>query len=182
MQGVKAAFVQISGKAGGPGFSIASAALALAVRNPGPTITVGGPLGTKVAAANVTLNGVVYDAVGVQSVKVKLDGGSSISLTGPANGVTWEITHAFGKLAKGDHTMVINATDSLGVSAEKTVTFTVAAGPSNVLGWGIAAVGWILFVIVAVWAMMKMRGPKPETMGPTPEAPEVMKQEPEQKM
>jgi len=62
------------------------------------------------------------------------------------------------------------------------VTFTVKGAPSNVLPWAIAAVGWILFVVVAVWMMMKMRGPKPETMSPTPEAPEVMKQEPEQKM
>lgn len=46
MQGVKAAFVKVTGKAGGPGFSIAGAALALAVRNPGPTISVGSPLGT----------------------------------------------------------------------------------------------------------------------------------------
>jgi hypothetical protein len=182
MQGVKAAFIKVTGKAGGPGFSIAGAALALAVRNPGPTITVGAPLGTKVAPDNVTLSAVVYDAVGVQGVKVRLDGGTSITLTGPANGVTWELTHAFGKLAKGDHTIVVNATDSLGVSAEKSVTFTVKGAPSNVLPWAIAAVGWILFVVVAVWMMMKMRGPKPETMSPTPEAPEVMKQEPEQKM
>lgn len=183
MQGVNAAFIKVTGAAGGPGFMIAGATLALAVNNPGPTISVGSPLGADVLADNVTLNAVVYDAIGVETVKVTLDSGTSVTLTGTAGEVSWTVAHSFGALKKGDHTMVINATDALGISTEKSVTFTVVKkSTTDMLAWALAAVGWILFAAVAVWMIMKMRGPKPEPLSPKMDEPEPMKEEPEPKM
>jgi hypothetical protein len=168
MQGIKAALVNVSASTAGSGFSVAAAQLMFAVRNPGPTISVGAPLGTKVNGANVTLEGSATDPLGFTSVKVKLDGGASVTLSDQTSATTVSLSHSFGKLSSGAHTIVVNATDALGVSTEKTVSFTVEKGKMDILAWSIAAIGWILFVVVAVMMMMRMRKPKPEMMGPEP--------------
>jgi len=179
---VKAAFISVVGSAAGAGYTISSCQLAVPVRNPGPVISVGAPLGTKVDGANVTLQGSATSPLGFTSVKVKLDTQATLTLVGETSATTVSLTKAFGELAEGDHTIVVNATDALGVSTEKTVTFTVAkaGAATSVLPWAIAAIGWILFVIVAVMLMMKGRKPKEELLSPG--AGEEVTPPPEQKM
>ncbi len=176
---VRAAYIGVSGSAAGPGFTIASSQLAIPVKNPGPTVSVGAPLGTKVDGANVSLEGSATSMLGFTSVKVKLDSEATVTLVSETASTTVSLSHAFGKLKSGSHTIVVNATDALGVSTEKTVTFTVKSAGVDILPWSIAAIGWILFVIVAVMMMMRGRKPKEETM--TPGAGEAAPP-PEQKM
>jgi len=143
---------------------------------------VGAPLGVKVNGDNVSLEGSATSPLGFTSVKVKLDTQATLTLVGETSATTVSLTKAFGELAEGDHTIVVNATDALGVSTEKTVTFTVAkaGAATSVLPWAIAAIGWILFVIVAVMLMMKGRKPKEELLSPG--AGEEVTPPPEQKM
>jgi hypothetical protein len=167
MQGVKAAFVKVDAKAGGPAYEIAGAQLAIAVKNPGPQVLVGGPIGVKVSPDNVMLVGSVYDPNGFLSVKMTLDGGTPVTLSQETSDATVEFSRNLGNLTEGAHTVVVNATNALGVSTEKTVTFTVAkatggggGGISSTMIWVIAAIGWILFVIVAIMLMMRPRQPR----------------------
>jgi protocatechuate 3,4-dioxygenase beta subunit len=183
MGAVRAAYITVSGSAAGPGYTISSCQLQVPVKNPGPVVSVGAPLGTKVDAENVTLQGSVTSPLGFTSVKAKLDNEATLTLSSATSDTVVALTHSFGKLSSGTHTIVINATDALGVSNEKTVTFTVASegvlgGESSILPWAVAAIGWILFVIVAVMMMMRGRKPK-ETMAP---GAEEVKEPPPERM
>ena len=166
MRGVKAAFVTTTASGGGPGYAVAAAQMMFPVKNPGPVISVGAPLGTKVSGDNVTLEGSATSPLGFTSIKVKLDSESTVTLSDETSATTVSLSHSFGELKSGEHTLVINATDALGVSTEKTVTFTVAKGKTDMLAWSLAAIGWILFAIVAVLLFMRTRKPKSEAMAP----------------
>lgn len=173
---VKAAFLSVSGSAAGPGFTIASSQLTVPLRNPGPAVFVGAPLGSKVDNKNVTLQASATSRLGFTSVSVKLDSGTVETLVDATTNTSVTLMKNFGTLANGTHTILINATDGLGVSTESSVTFTVVtAGGGTVivekkttdtLPWVVAAIGWILFVIVAVMMMMRGRKPKQEVMAP----------------
>jgi hypothetical protein len=176
MGAVKAAYITVSGSAAGAGFTIASCQLAVPMRNPGPSVYVGSPVGDKVDSANVTLQGSASSPLGFASVKVKLDNEATQTVVDTTAATSVALTYDFGELDSGEHTIVVNATDALGVSTEKTVTFTVSKGGTDVLPWAIAGIGWILLVVVVVMMMMKGRKPKAETMAPEAAPP------PEQKM
>lgn len=182
---VRAAYITLQGSAAGQGFTISSCQLMVPVKNPGPVIFVGAPLGVSVDTNNVTLVGSVTSQLGFQSVKVTLDSEASVPLVSATSATTVSLTHAFGAISAGTHKIVINATDAAGVSNEKTVTFTTVSeggvtGGESALPWAVAAIGWILFVIVAVMLVMRGRKPKPE-FTETP-APETETPPPEQKM
>ncbi len=188
---IRAAFIPVSASAAGPGFTISSSQLAIPVRNPGPSVFVGSPLGAKVDSKNVTLQGSVTTPLGLTSVTVKLDALAAETLQEATAATSVTLTKNFGTLANGTHTLVINATDALGVSTESSVTFTVvtAAGggttiitekESATVPWALAAIGWILFVIIAVMMMMKGRKPKSSSM--TPGEGEVKETPPPEKL
>jgi hypothetical protein len=165
MGAVRAAFITVTGSAAGPGYSISSCQLMVPVKNPGPVVSVGAPLGTSVNGANVSLEGSVTSPLGFSSVTYTLDGVAG-QISGETSTTTVSLHKVLGKLSSGDHVVVVNATDALGVSTEKTVTFTVKKAGIDILPWSIAAIGWILFVIVAVMMMMRGRKPKQEVMAP----------------
>ena len=172
---VRAAFVPIQAKAAGVGYEFALSAMMVPVKNTGPTVTLLTPTsGVEVVNTNVSLLANAYDMNGIQTVKYSLDGGTAITLTGTAGATTWDVSVALGKLSAGTHTLVVNATDSLGVSAETTVTFTAVKekAKTDMVAWGVAIVGWVVAALIAV--MLLMRKPKaPEAaMAPEPAKPE----------
>jgi ABC-type transport system substrate-binding protein len=171
MNDVKAAFVPVQAKCGGAAYEVGLATMAIPVMNEGPAISVLSPAASgEVVKKGVIMTASVSDSNGVQTVKVSVDGGAITTITGTAGETTWDIANALGDLAKGAHTLKVNATDSLGVSSEKTVAFTAvneAAGTSMAI-WGLLAAGWVVAAIVAV--LLLMRKPKnPEAGAAEPE-------------
>jgi ABC-type transport system substrate-binding protein/protocatechuate 3,4-dioxygenase beta subunit len=172
----RAAFVPIQAKAAGPGWEVALATIMVPVKNDGPAISVLSPkAGTDVTRTNVTLLGSASDSNGIQTVKYSIDGGSMVTLAGTGGATVWDVSASLGKLSKGDHTLVVNATDSIGVSSEVTVTFGAIneKAKTDMVAWGVAIVGWVIAALVVV--MMLLR--KPKAM-----APEMAKPEEEPKM
>jgi len=123
---------------------------------------------------NLTVN--VFDLNNLAAVRVVVDGvttnlviadGSAPnrSVFNPADTLkTYEATMS--NLALGAHTVVVNATDALGVSSEETFTFTVVeadedGGGADTLVLAIGIIGWIVAAIVIVLLLMKTRKPKP---------------------
>jgi hypothetical protein len=92
------------------------------VSNPGPTI---GKVAVAAAKGYLTWN--AADSDGVASTSLIIDGVDVTQILGPykaASGVNFE--GVFGKLAKGSHTYVISATDSLGDGSQYSGTFVVS--------------------------------------------------------
>jgi hypothetical protein len=175
---VRAAFLAIQAKCAGPAYEVALATMSVPVMNDGPAISVLSPAaGSEVVKKAVTMTAAVSDMNGVQTVKVSVDGGAVATITGTAGETTWDIAHALGDLAKGAHTLKVNATDSLGVSTETTVAFTAVneATGSSMVAWGAAIAGWAVAAIVAVmWLMRKPKNPE-SAMTPEPEKAEEPK-------
>ena len=178
MNDVKAAFVPVQAKCGGVAYEVGLATMAIPVMNEGPAISVLSPAAdSEVVKKAVVMTASVSDSNGVQTVKVSVDGGAVTTVQGTAGETTWDIAQALGDLSKGDHSVKVNATDSLGVSSEKTVAFTTvneAAGTSMAV-WGLLAAGWVVAAIVALlWLMRKPKSPE-SAMTPEPEKPEEPK-------
>ena len=188
----RVSYVTLQAKAGGPTLDVSLGYLVLTLQNVGPQISVGlaaakgagGMVFDK--GANVTLSGGVFDMVGMNSTNLKVDTGAAQTITATPVGAgnkIWTLQANLGAaLATGTHTVLINATDSLGVSNTLTLNFEVKEhkATSTLLPWVVAVIGWILFAVVLVMMMMARR-PKA-----TPEfgagVPEVEKPEEAPKM
>jgi peptide/nickel transport system substrate-binding protein len=168
----KGAFIPLQAKAGGPGYDVALAKMTVAAMNAAPSIDVGYPVAdaVDVDGSNVVVAGSVYDSNGIQSVKISVDGGTAETLTGTAGGMSWNIALVVGELADGEHTVSVNATDSLGVFSKMDVTFTTVmpdtgGGDADMLAWGIAIVGWVVAAAVIVLMLVKKpKEPRPSGM------------------
>jgi DNA uptake protein ComE-like DNA-binding protein len=176
MNDVKAAFVPVQAKCGGAGFEVGLATMSIPVMNAGPAISVLSPAaGSEVVKKEVTMTASVSDSNGVQTVKVSVDGGAVTTVQGTAGETTWDIAQALGDLSKGEHSVKVNATDSLGVSTETTVTFTAvdeAAGTSMAI-WGLLIAGWVIAAIVIVLLLLrKPKNPEAAASEPAPQAEE----------
>ena len=173
----KLAYMTLQVKVSGKPYNLALASMVLTLQNHAPAISAA-LVGTTMAEmefeedTNVSLTGWVFDANGLDTVTVKLDSGTAESvpatLTGSFAEQTRDISMLFTSLAVGEHTVTVNATDSLGVSSQTVLTFTVSA-PAGAAGpdwaaWSLAAVGWAVAVILGV--MMLMRRPKKPAPGP----------------
>jgi hypothetical protein len=173
----KLAYMMLQVKVSGKPYNLALASMVLTLQNHAPAISAA-LVGTTMAEmefeedTNVSLTGWVFDANGLDTVTVKLDSGTAESvpatLTGSFAEQTRDISMLFTSLAVGEHTVTVNATDSLGVSSQTVLTFTVSA-PAGAAGpdwaaWSLAAVGWAVAVILGV--MMLMRRPKKPAPGP----------------
>ncbi len=169
---VRAAFLAIQAKCAGPAYEVALATMSVPVMNDGPAISVLSPAaGGEVVKKAVTMTAAVSDMNGVQTVKVSVDGGAIATIQGTAGETTWDITHALGDLAKGAHTLKVNATDSLGVSTETTVAFTAIneATGTSMVAWGAAIAGWVVAAIVAaLWLLRKPKSPESAMAEPEP--------------
>ena len=168
----KAAFVPVQAKCGGAAYEVGLATMAIPVMNDGPAISVLSPAaGGEVVKKDVVMAASVSDSNGVQTVKVSVDGGAVTTVTGTAGETVWDIAQALGDLSKGEHSVKVNATDSLGVSTETTVAFTAvneAAGTSMAI-WGALVAGWVVAAIVAVMWFMGRKPKSPETAAAEPE-------------
>ncbi len=174
---VKAAFLSIQAKCAGPAYEVGLMTMSVPALNDVPTISVLSPAaGAEVVKKDVVMTASVSDMNGVQTVKVSVDGGAVTAVEGTAGDTTWDITLALGDLSKDEHTITVNATDSLGVMTETTVTFTAvdeAAGTSMAI-WGALVAGWVLAAILAViWFM----GRKPKSAEVAAAEPEPEKAE-----
>jgi hypothetical protein len=178
MNDVKAAFVLVQAKCGGVAYEVGLATMAIPVMNEGPAISVLSPTASgEVVKKAVVMTASVSDSNGVQTVKVSVDGGAVTTVQGTAGETTWDIAQTLGDLSKGDHSIKVNATDSLGVSSETTVAFTAVneATGTSMAAWGAAIAGWAVAAIIAVlWLMRKPKSPE-SAMTPEPEKPEEPK-------
>jgi peptide/nickel transport system substrate-binding protein len=180
INGVRAAYVPVQAKCGGVAYEVGLATMAIPVMNEGPVISVLSPAAAgEVTKTAVIMTASVYDPNGVHTVTVTVDGGTVTTVQGTAGDLTWDIAQALGDLSKGEHSVKVNATDSLGVSTEATVTFTAvnAATSTSWAAWGAAIAGWAVAAIIAV--LWLMRKPKTPESAMTPE-PEPAKPEPEE--
>ncbi|TFG71022.1 MAG: hypothetical protein E4H25_00260 [Methanomassiliicoccus sp.] len=135
-----------------------TARMVIAVKNLGPEIVISSPVADGETSL-AEIMGMIYDSNGIASATLALDEDSANALTVTVGSSAAAISYALEDLATGEHTIVITATDSLGVSSEMTVTFTLTGGGTDVLPWIIAAVGWIVAAVVIVMMFLKMKGP-----------------------
>jgi len=178
MSYVRASFIPLQAKCSGAGYEVGLATTSIPAMNAGPTISVLSPAaGGEVVKKEVVMTAGVYDPNGVQTVRISVDGGAVTTVQGVAGEKTWDIAQALGDLDKGDHTIRVNATDSLGISTETTVTFTAVdeGGGTSMAIWGLLIAGWVIAAIVVVLLLMMRKPKSPETaepVGPEPEAEE----------
>lgn len=178
MSYVRASFIPLQAKCSGAGYEVGLATMSIPAMNAGPTISVLSPAaGGEVVKKEVVMTAGVYDPNGVQTVRISVDGGAVTTVQGVAGEKTWDIAQALGDLDKGEHTVRVNATDSLGISTETTVTFTAVdeGGGTSMAIWGLLIAGWVIAAIVAVLLLMMRKPKSPETaepVGPEPEAEE----------
>ena len=150
----------------------ATARMTAALQNIGPDIAIGSPTEDG-EVTNTTVRGAIFDYNGVAEATLTVDGGTPISLVGAEGSMaTIWISEALEDLEEGEHTIVISATDTLGVSSEEEITFTLVAadGGADMLAWGLAALGWII-AVVALVLVVKYK-PKKEIETGLVEAPE----------
>jgi len=171
----RAAFVAVQAKCGGIAYEVGLATMAIPVMNDGPTISVLSPAeDSEVVKKGVVMTGAVSDANGVQTVRLSVDGGAVTTVQGTAGETVWDITQLLGDLEAGEHSVLVNATDSLGVTSVVTVTFTAVSeetGTSMAI-WGLLIAGWVVAAIVAVmWLMRKPKSPE-SAMAEEPKAEE----------
>lgn len=194
LENTKAAFMTVQLKAGGPGYELSLAKMKIPLRNLAPSIVAVMAVGDTNTAVlsggeveegqNVTIDVMIFDLNNLQTAKVVVDGVTtnleivsgevaSRDSYNPADTLK-SYSAVLSGLALGSHTVVVNATDALGVSSEQTITFTVVepeGEESNALLLGIGVAGWIVAAIVIALLLMKMRKPKAAEVGepePTP--------------
>jgi len=181
--GAKAAFVAMQAKAAGAGFDLSLATAMVPMQNAPSTISAGYPMDgdEEVDGTNVTFTGSVFDTNGIQAIALTVDGETTV-LEGDVGAATWDIEEVLGELDDGDHVIVVNATDMLGVSSESTIEFTSVTpseGGVSMLLAILLGVGWIVAAVVAVMLLMKM---KPKKEAPAAAEPETEAVEPEEKV
>ena len=159
-----AALVSISLATGGAPEG-AGAKMMVAVQNMGPEVEITSPATDgEVTGPDATITAAVYDNNGIATVTVKLDDEAATNVTVTAGSVAAAISKVLEDIGDGEHTVTITAVDSLGISSQATVTFTVVEGDgegADMLAWGLAAVGWIVAAVVLALMVMKMRPKKP---------------------
>ncbi|UCE90909.1 MAG: Ig-like domain-containing protein [Methanobacteriota archaeon] len=183
IEDASAALIAISLATGGAPEG-AAARMMIAVMNMGPEIEITAPAADgEVVGPDAMVTASVYDNNGIAMVTLKVDEEAAVNLTVTAGSVAAAISEILEDIGEGEHTVVITAADSLGVSSQATVDFTVVEGDgeADMLAWGLAAIGWIVAAIVLLLLVMKMR-PKKPAEAPSEEEmeePEPMMSEPE---
>jgi len=136
----------------------------------------------------ISLVGIVSDEWGLKYVNISVDGAAAQAVPGPEFGsvddTSRDLGRSLGNLADGNHTVTVTAVDGLGVFTEKSMIFEVKTqtvtppvepkAKTDVVPWVIAAIGWIVAVLVLV--MMMMRKPKGPTAMKAAE-PEIAEEE-----
>jgi ABC-type transport system substrate-binding protein len=183
-------FMSLEAKAGANGWTLSTGDATITIRNREPRIEMSvmgadGSGGSKLNGNQaISLVGIVSDEWGLKYVNISLDGGAAQAVPGPAVGsvdaTSRDLGRSLGNLTDGNHTVTVTAVDGLGVFTEKSMTFNVKTltvtpkAKTDIVPWVIAAIGWIVAVLVLV--MMMMRKPK-EPTAMTPAEPEVAPEE-----
>jgi peptide/nickel transport system substrate-binding protein len=185
-------FISLEAKAGGPGWSLSTGDATITIRNREPRIEMSvvgadGSGGSKVNGnQTISLVGIVSDEWGLKYVNISVDIAAAQAVPGPAFGSvddkSRDLGRSLGNLSDGNHTVTVTAVDGLGVSTEMSMTFNVKTvtapvtpkAKTDIVPWVIAAIGWIVAVLVLV--MMMMRRPKGPTTMKAAE-PEVAEEE-----
>ncbi len=116
------------------------------------------------------VEGTAIDLTGIQSFEFIMDDGTPTDVAVEADG---SFSYEFEDLEEGDHTLVIQMTDSAGQITEETITFEVKKGEELPWLWIIIAIIVIIIVIVIVAAVARMRAAPPMA----PEEEEVVEEE-----
>ena len=168
-----AAFVAASVATGGTPEG-GTARVMVALMNEAPTIDITGPeADAEVTGPNATVTGGIFDANGIAEATLVVDGGTPIDLVVTEGSIAIAVSEVLSGLDEGEHTVTISATDSLGISSEAEMSFTLVAAEeagSDMLAWALAAAGWIVAAVVLVFLVLKMR--KPAATPAEPEAEE----------
>jgi peptide/nickel transport system substrate-binding protein len=141
----------------------ATARMMVAVQNMGPAIEITWPADDgEVEGPDAALTAAVLDFNGIDTVTVQVDDETPIDVSVTAGAMGVAVSEVLEDIGEGEHTVTVSATDSLGVSSEAEVTFTVvkATGETDMMAWAVAAIGWIIAAVVLVVLLMKMRKPK----------------------
>jgi peptide/nickel transport system substrate-binding protein len=158
-----------------------TAKVMVAVQNMGPDVEITAPTADgELEGPDPTVTGAAYDMNGIARITLQVDDETPMNLTLTAGSEAVAISKVLEDVGEGEHTLTVVATDSLGVSSEVEVTFTVVkgAGEADMLAWAVAAIGWIVAAVVLVLLLMKMRKPKEsspvamEEIAPAPEPEE----------
>jgi len=159
ISGTMAAMISVNAVTGGDLYEAATARTMIAAANAAPAISVLTPEADAEVVGNVSVLGSIFDANGIAEATIAVDGGTPVALTGTEGATVWDIADVLGALDDGEHTVVVYANDTLGVSSELEVAFTTSTadtgGGADVLAWGLAAVGWIIAAVVIVLLLMK---------------------------
>ncbi|MCJ2532431.1 MAG: ABC transporter substrate-binding protein [Candidatus Thermoplasmatota archaeon] len=148
-----------------------TAKMMVAMENSGPEIGITSPATDgEVVGPDATVTAAVYDNNGIATVTLKVDEEDSVNVNLTAGSVAAAISEVLEDVGDGEHTVTIVATDSLGISSEEEVTFTVVKAVSSTLAWVVAALGWII-AVVALILVVKYK-PKKEIETGLVEAPE----------
>lgn len=155
----------------------ATARVSVALQNLAPVIAVTAPVADgELEGPDATITGTISDGNGIAKATLVIDDGTPINLVVTAGSLAIAVSELIEGLDKGEHTLTVFANDTLGVSSETDVTFTVvsaAGGGDATMAWIVAAVGWIVAALVLVFLLLKMRKPA----GAAPEAPAEEKKE-----
>jgi ABC-type transport system substrate-binding protein len=153
----------------------AGAKVMVAVQNMGPDIEISSPTADgEIDGPDPAIMGAVYDSNGIARITLQVDDETPMNVTLTAGSLSVAISEVLEDVGNGEHTVTIVATDSLGVSSEADVTFTVvdADGGSSMLAWAVAAIGWIVAAVVLVMFLMKTRKPSAPAPAGEPVEPE----------
>lgn len=88
-----------------------------------PTVAITSPTAGATVSGTVAVSGTASDDVGLSSVRVAVDGGAPVAVTGTGS---WTWTWATSGLANGSHVLTASATDTSGLTASTSVTVSVA--------------------------------------------------------
>jgi hypothetical protein len=140
----------------------ATAKVAIALQNLPPEIEMTAPVDDgELEGPDPTVMGTISDSNGIAEATIAIDDGTPIDVLATDGALAVAISEVIADLDSGEHTLTVFANDSLGVSSEVEVTFTVvgADGGDATMAWIVAAVGWIVAAVVLVFMLLKMRKP-----------------------
>lgn len=166
---VRAAFIAAEIETAGT-YEASTARIMLAAVNEAPVVTVSAPADDEeVVGGDVTVRGGAFDMNGLATLTMSVDGGTAIDLLADEGVSSVVISRLVEDLSEGEHTVSVVGTDSLGVSTESEVTFTVVGEESNIMAWAIAGIGWAVAVVLLVVLLLKMRKPAAPAAEAVPE-------------
>ena len=141
-------FMPLRASVGGPAYDSSSARLMVPMQNIRPLVEILEPEdGGEVSGPTATVHVSAYDADGIWSLMMSVDGGGWIALPGTPGDTTWNVTYELTNMSVGMHTITAVAYDQYNVSGTDMVSTTV---PIPEFGYPVLVVMALLVAIVAL--------------------------------